>query len=59
MLFAEPSEVGFNSALPVAPSDPDFDQLWGLDNTGQTVNGVTGTAGADISATEAWDIDPR
>ena len=56
VLFAEPSEVSFNSALPVAPSDPDFNQLWGLENTGQTVNGVIGTAGADISATEAWDM---
>ena len=55
VLFAEPSEVSFNSAQPVAPGDADFGQLWGLDNTGQTVNGFVGTAGADISATEAWD----
>ena len=56
VLFAEPSEVSFNSAQPVAPGDPDFGQLWGLENTGQTVNGVAGTAGADIGATEAWDM---
>jgi subtilisin family serine protease len=29
---------------------------WGLQNTGQTVNGVTGTPGADIDATEAWAV---
>jgi subtilisin family serine protease len=54
--FAEPSEVSFNSALPYIPDDPDFPQLWGLNNTGQTVNGVAGTADADIDAPEAWDV---
>ena len=34
------------------PDDPDFSQLWGLLNTGQN----SGTAGADIKATDAWDI---
>ncbi|WP_293076587.1 S8 family serine peptidase, partial [Okeania sp. SIO3B5] len=34
------------------PNDPNFDQLWGLHNTGQT----GGTSGADIDAPEAWDI---
>lgn len=33
------------------------DQLWGLENTGQTVNGITGTADADIDAPEAWAIN--
>jgi subtilisin family serine protease len=54
--FAEPSEVSFNSALAYIPDDPDFSQLWGLRNTGQTVNGMSGTANADISAPEAWDF---
>jgi len=54
--FAEPSEVSFNSALTYIPDDPDFPQLWGLNNTGQTVNGVAGTADADIDAPEAWDV---
>ncbi len=54
--FAEPSEVSFNSALPYIPDDPDFGQLWGLRNTAQTVNGAAGTAGADIRATDAWDL---
>ena len=34
------------------PNDPGFNQLWGLNNTGQ--NG--GTVDADIDAPEAWDI---
>ena len=39
-----------------APNDPLFGSEWGLDNTGQTVHGVTGAAGADISALDAWSI---
>jgi len=53
--FAEPSEAGFNDDL-YLPDDPDFPRLWGLHNTGQTVEGVAGTADADIDAPEAWDI---
>ncbi|MDK1288870.1 S8 family serine peptidase [Pseudoalteromonas umbrosa] len=34
------------------PDDSLFDQLWGLNNTGQT----GGTNDADINAPEAWDI---
>ena len=41
------------------PNDPLFGNQWALQNTGQTiVNGstsFTGTAGADIKATAAWD----
>jgi subtilisin family serine protease len=54
--FAEPSEVVFNWLQQYIPDDPDFPQLWGLNNTGQTVNGVAGTADADIDAPEAWDL---
>ena len=54
--FAEPSEVSFNSALVHVPTDADFGLLWGLRNTGQTVNGAAGLAGADIRATDAWDV---
>lgn len=54
--FAEPSEAGCNDALPYIPDDPDFSRLWGLRNTGQTVNGTTGTTDADIDASEAWDL---
>jgi subtilisin family serine protease len=37
------------------PDDPLFSQDWGLDNTGQVVQSLTGTADADIDAPEAWD----
>jgi subtilisin family serine protease len=56
VMFAEPSEAGFNDALAYLPDDPDFGQLWGLHNTGQVVNGVIGTADMDVDAPEAWDI---
>ena len=42
----------YPSAAPVYPNDPEFPGLWGLDNTGQS----GGTAGADISAPEAWSV---
>jgi subtilisin family serine protease len=38
------------------PGDPGFDQLWGLHNTGQPVNGTSGSIDADIDAPEAWDV---
>jgi subtilisin family serine protease len=38
------------------PSDPYFVNQFYLHNTGQTFNGHSGTAGADINAPEAWDI---
>jgi subtilisin family serine protease len=53
--FAEPSEVSTNS-MDLIPGDASFNLLWGLRNTGQTVNSVSGTSDADIDATEAWDI---
>src|SRR4051812_31772955 len=44
------------SALSTTLDDPMFGSLWGLDNTGQAVNGhAAGTADADIDAPEAWD----
>src|SRR5689334_22200931 len=36
------------------PNDPYLAEQWGLHNTGQTVNGAAGAAGADIHAPEAW-----
>ncbi|MBY0508343.1 MAG: S8 family serine peptidase [Bryobacteraceae bacterium] len=38
------------------PADPEFSNLYGLRNTGQTIKGQAGVAGADISAVKAWDI---
>ena len=40
----------------ISSDDTDRALLWGLDNTGQTVNGTTGTNDADIDAPEAWAV---
>ena len=40
----------------ISTNDPDRDLQWALDNFGQTIDGVTGTVDADISAKEAWII---
>lgn len=53
VLYAEPNYLLTKAA---APNDPDFPNLWGLHNTGQSVFGVFGTPDADIDAPEAWDI---
>jgi len=47
--YAEPNYIYRALAM---PNDPQFDQLWGLHNTG----GTGGTVDADIDAPEAWDI---
>jgi subtilase family serine protease len=52
--FAEPNYV---IRLSAQPDDPSFPQLWGLRNDGQDVNGGgAGLPGADIGATEAWNL---
>ncbi|MCJ7579115.1 MAG: S8 family serine peptidase [Candidatus Aminicenantes bacterium] len=48
--YAEPDYLVHIDAQ--IPNDPQFDQLWGLQNTGQTV----GLVDADIDAPEAWDL---
>lgn len=40
----------------IIPNDPYFSNQWSLRNTGQTIGGVAGTAGADINITPAWDL---
>lgn len=52
VLFAEPSNVGYNDALYI-PDDPDFNRQWYLHNTGQT----GGTPDSDVDAPEAWNIE--
>ncbi|HUZ47004.1 MAG TPA: putative Ig domain-containing protein [Terriglobia bacterium] len=39
-----------------APDDTFFGNQWAIQNTGQAVNGVTGTAGADERARAAWGV---
>lgn len=58
--FASVAPNGVGRAAAV-PNDPLYSDQWGLDNTGQVYyedEDVTlqGTAGADISAPEAWDL---
>jgi subtilisin family serine protease len=52
--YVEPNRIWHADSLPSSPTDPMFGQLWGLQNTGQTVNGTAGTVGADIGAVQAW-----
>ena len=47
--YAEPNYVYH---VVVIPNDPSFNVLWGLQNTGQS----GGVPGADIDATDAWDL---
>ncbi|MEK7728634.1 MAG: S8 family serine peptidase [candidate division KSB1 bacterium] len=47
--YAEPNYLYYASDT---PNDPDYNRLWGMNNTGQT----GGTADADIDAPEAWAI---
>lgn len=51
--YAEPNYL---YQLSIIPDDTQFTSLWGLHNTGQAVNGTTGTVGADIDAPEAWNL---
>ena len=51
--FVEPNYIIRANAM---PNDPSFGNLWGLFNTGQVVDGQAGTPGADINATQAWDV---
>ena len=54
VLYAEPNYIVHALA---DPNEPAFPQLWGLRNTGQSVNsGWPGVAGADIHALPAWDV---
>ena len=48
--YAEPDYINYPSGY---ADEPQFGQLWGLDNTGQTINGISGTAAMDINAKEA------
>src|SRR6185437_3867006 len=51
VLYAEPN---FVVEAVQQPNDPRFAELWGLHNSGQGFGFPPGTAGADISAPEAW-----
>jgi subtilisin family serine protease len=53
VLYAEPNVTRHAFVM---PNDQFGNLLWGMRNTGQSVNGVVGTVDADIDATEAWDV---
>ena len=50
---AEPNYADLRVAR--VPNDKSFGELYGLNNTGQTIQGARGTADKDIDAVEAWD----
>lgn len=49
VVWAEP-----NRRVTAQTTDQFWNLLWGLENTGQTINGAVGTADADIDVTAAW-----
>jgi subtilisin family serine protease len=53
VLYAEPNLYYRLSAM---PNDTRFGELWGLNNTGQSLFGSAGTSDADIDAPEAWSV---
>ena len=54
VLVAEPNYIRHVSTL--QPNDTFYGNLWGLNNTGQSVNSTAGTSGADIRFTAAWNL---
>jgi subtilisin family serine protease len=53
-VYVEPNYVLRASDV---PQDPQFGDLWGLQNTGQSVRGAPGgTPGSDIDAASAWAL---
>ncbi|MES2225344.1 MAG: S8 family serine peptidase [Patescibacteria group bacterium] len=52
--YAEPNYD--RGAFSIPTNDTFRDRLWALENTGQSVNGTTGTTGDDIDALGAWNL---
>ena len=52
---AEPNYIARIAGV-FSPNDTRFPELWGLQNTGQVVNGSSGTPGADVSFNTAWAL---
>ena len=53
VVYAEPNAIVHEEAT---PNDTRFTRLWALNNTGQQVDGVAGSADADIDAPEGWNL---
>lgn len=55
--FVEPSEFSVDDQLdPTGDIVSEYETLWGLQNTGQKINGATGTPGMDVRALKAWAV---
>lgn len=52
--FAEPNFLRYPAVINM--NDTNGGLLWGLDNTGQVVNGISGTVDKDIDASAAWGL---
>jgi subtilisin family serine protease len=53
--YAEPNYIFQATAnTKTAVSDPMYGQLWGMKNSGQTIEGIPGKSGMDIKAETAW-----
>ena len=48
VVYAEPD------VIVTAAADPHWVDQWALENTGQAIGGIAGSAGADVKASEAW-----
>jgi subtilisin family serine protease len=53
--YVEPNHLRWTHDLRV-PNDARFGELWGLQNTGQLVNGFPGVPGADIRFLTGWGL---
>ena len=49
-------EFDGQGGLAEIPNDPSFNLQWSMLNTGQSVQGVSGTPGADVKVGSAWDV---
>jgi serine protease len=53
VVYAEPNYIVH---MGVTPNDTSYSLLWGMNNTGQSIGGSFGSAGADIRAEAAWGV---
>jgi probable HAF family extracellular repeat protein len=53
VLYVEPNYIVHSDAI---PNDPQFPQMWGLQNTGQLIEAYRGIPGADVGAVSAWNV---
>jgi hypothetical protein len=51
--FAQPNYIYYADST--SSNDAKFSELWGLNNTGQSIKEVMGTANVDLDAPEAWE----